>query len=331
MESVAAMTGRRQLKVLLAEPRGYCAGVERALEIVHLALKRWGPPVYVRHDIVHNLRVVAKLRSKGVVFVDELDECPDDRPVIFSAHGVAASVKEEAERRNLLTVDATCPLVAKVHAAARWHSRQGRQIVMVGQKGHAETIGTMGQVAEGEMLLVQSTEDIGKLAPRDEGKLAYTTQTTLSVDDVAETVDALRRRFPKIAEPKTDDICYATTNRQNAVKALARQVDVLFVIGAPHSSNTRHLVETGRRAGCGCVLLLQGAGDLNWNVLEGARRLGITASASSPEYIVEEMLEAIRERFELSVETVSAAVEDVKFNVPRILQRQGTDLNKSSP
>ena len=325
------MTGRRQLKVLLAEPRGYCAGVERALEIVDLALQRWGPPIYVRHDIVHNLRVVAELRSKGVVFVDELHECPDDRPVIFSAHGVAASVKEEAERRNLLTVDATCPLVAKVHAEARWHNRQGRQIVMVGQKGHAETIGTMGQVAEGEVLLVQSTDDVGLLEPRDEGNLAYTTQTTLSVDEVAETVDALRRRFPKIAAPKKDDICYATTNRQNAVKALARQVDVLFVIGAPHSSNTRHLVETGRRAGCGCVLLLQGAGDLNWNVLEGARRLGITASASSPEYIVEEMLEAIRERFELSVETVSAAVEDIKFNVPRILQKKGTELSKSGP
>ncbi len=325
------MTGRRQLKVFLAQPRGYCAGVERALEIVDLALKRWGPPIYVRHDIVHNLRVVAKLRSKGVVFVDELKECPDDRPVIFSAHGVAASVKEEAERRNLLTVDATCPLVAKVHAAARWHSRQGRQIVMVGQDGHAETIGTMGQVAEGEMLLVQSTDDVGKLAPRDEGKLAYTTQTTLSVDEVAETVDALRRRFPKIAAPKTDDICYATTNRQNAVKALARQVDVMFVIGAPHSSNTRHLVETGRRAGCDRVLLVQGADDLDWKALDGAQRLGITASASSPEYIVDEMLEAVSERFELSVETVSAAVEDVKFNVPRILQRQGTELGKSGP
>ena len=325
------MTGRRRLKVLLAEPRGYCAGVERALGIVDLALERWGPPIYVRHDIVHNLRVVAELRSKGVVFVDELDECPDDRPVIFSAHGVAASVKEEAERRNLLTVDATCPLVAKVHAEARWHSRQGRQVVMVGQKGHAETVGTMGQVAEGEMLLVQSIEDIGSLAPRDEGKLAYTTQTTLSVDDVAETVDALRRRFPKIAAPRKDDICYATTNRQNAVKALARRVDVLFVIGAPHSSNTRHLVETGRRAGCECVLLLQGARELDWNALEGARCLGITASASSPECIVEEMLEAVRGRFDLTVETVSAAVEDVRFNVPRILRKQGTELSESGP
>ena len=328
---MGAIVEKSSLEVLLAAPRGFCAGVERALDIVELTLKRWGSPIYVKHDIVHNSRVVEELRTKGVVFVEELNECPDDRPVVYSAHGVAASVKEEAIRRNLLTVDATCPLVAKVHAEAKWHNRQGRQIVMIGQQGHAETTGTMGQVAEGEMMLVQSVDDIEALEPRDESKLAYTTQTTLSVDDVANTVEALRRRFPKIVGPGKDDICYATTNRQNAVKAIACQVDVMFVVGAPHSSNPRHLVQTGQRAGCCSVLLVQGIGDWNWNVLDGAKKLGITASASCPETIVEEVIDAVGERFELTFRTIASAVENVKFNVPRILLQQDPEPEDTNP
>lgn len=305
------------IEILLAAPRGFCAGVERAVRIVEQALARWGPPVYVRHEIVHNRRVVDSLRAKGAVFVEELHECPDDRPVILSAHGVPKSVIGEARRRDLLFVDATCPLVSKVHNQAINYSRSDRQIVMIGHRNHPETIGTLGQVPEGDILLVESDRDVAFLEPRSEDNLAYVTQTTLSYDDTADTIAALRRRFPSIVGPKKDDICYASTNRQAAVKTIAPKVDVLFVVGAPHSSNSQRLVEVGLKAGCGSAQLIQEAKEIDWKPLTGIETVGVTAGASAPEKTVDEVLRALCERFTAKTTTVTTAEEHVEFKLPR--------------
>ena len=308
------------LTLYLAAPRGFCAGVDRAIKIVELALEKWGAPVFVRHEIVHNKFVVDALRGKGAVFVEELDECPDDRPVIFSAHGVPKAVPAEAAKREMVYVDATCPLVSKVHIEAERHHNNGLQMVMIGHDGHPETIGTMGQLPEGEVLLVETVEDVAKIIPRDAGKLAFITQTTLSVDDTAEIVSALQTRFPNIVGPHKEDICYATTNRQEAVKAVSPKIDALLVIGAPNSSNSKRLVEVGRNAGCAYSQLVQRASDIDWRALEGISALGLTAGASAPEVLVNEVIDAFREHFDVTVELVETAKERVEFKVPRVLR-----------
>jgi 4-hydroxy-3-methylbut-2-en-1-yl diphosphate reductase len=308
------------LTLYLAAPRGFCAGVDRAIRIVELALEKWGAPVYVRHEIVHNKYVVDDLRAKGAVFVEELDDCPDDRPVVFSAHGVPKAVPAEAARRNLIAVDATCPLVTKVHMEAARHHEAGLQMVMIGHAGHPETVGTMGQLPPGEVLLVETEADVAALQVRDPGKLAFITQTTLSVDDTAGIVAALRARFPSIIGPHKEDICYATTNRQAAVKAVAGRIDALLVIGAPNSSNSLRLVEVGRAAGCPYAQLVQRAADIDWRALQGIRSVGITAGASAPEVLVNEVIDAFRARYAVTVEIVETAVENVEFKVPRVLR-----------
>jgi 4-hydroxy-3-methylbut-2-enyl diphosphate reductase len=307
-------------KIFLAAPRGFCAGVDRAIKIVEMALEKWGAPVYVRHEIVHNKFVVDNLRDKGAVFVEELDECPNDRPVIFSAHGVPKSIPAEAEQRNMIFVDATCPLVSKVHIEAERHSGNGLQMVMIGHKGHPETIGTMGQLPEGEVLLVETVEDVADLDVRDPDSLAYVTQTTLSIDDTADIVAALQNRFPKIVGPHKEDICYATTNRQMAVKAIAGKVDALLVVGAPNSSNSKRLVEVGAKAGCTYAQLVQRADDIDWNALGDMENIGITAGASAPEVLVNEVIDAFRAKGEVEVEIVETAQENVNFKVPRVLR-----------
>jgi 4-hydroxy-3-methylbut-2-enyl diphosphate reductase len=309
------------LKILMAAPRGFCAGVDRAIQIVELALAKYGSPVYVRHEIVHNRFVVDGLRAKGAVFVDELDEVPDsDAPVIFSAHGVPKSVPADARRRNLHFLDATCPLVSKVHKEAEAHHARGLEIVMIGHKGHPEVIGTMGQLPQGAVSLIETIADAEAFAPRDPERLAYITQTTLSIDDTAAMIDVLRRRFPGIAEPRKDDICYATTNRQAAVKAIAPRCDHLIVVGAPNSSNSMRLVEVATRAGCPTASLVQRAADIEWHKLAGARTIGITAGASAPEVLVDEVVDAFRTRFDVTVETVVTTEERIAFNVPRELR-----------
>lgn len=307
-------------KIFLAAPRGFCAGVDRAIKIVEMALEKWGAPVYVRHEIVHNKFVVDNLRDKGAVFVEELDECPNDRPVIFSAHGVPKSVPAEAENRNMIFVDATCPLVSKVHIEAERHSSNGLQMVMIGHKGHPETIGTMGQLPAGEVLLVETVDDVDQLVVRDPDFLAYVTQTTLSIDDTADIVAELHRRFPKIVGPHKEDICYATTNRQMAVKAIAGKVDALLVVGAPNSSNSKRLVEVGAKAGCKYAQLVQRADDIDWNALGDMQNIGITAGASAPEVLVNEVIDAFRAKGEINVEIVETAQENVNFKVPRVLR-----------
>lgn len=308
------------ITLYLAAPRGFCAGVDRAIKIVEMALRKWGAPVYVRHEIVHNKYVVDGLRAKGAVFVEELGECPDDRPVIFSAHGVAKSVPAEARRRNMVFVDATCPLVSKVHIEAQRHAENGLQMIMIGHEGHPETEGTMGQLPEGEVLLVETVADVARVRPRDPDRLAFVTQTTLSIDDTAEIVAALKARFPGIVGPHKEDICYATTNRQEAVKAMAPLADAMLVVGAPNSSNSRRLVEVGAKAGCRYSQLVQRAADIDWRALEGISSIGITAGASAPEMLVNEVIDAFRDRYEVRIEPVETAVEDVEFKVPRILR-----------
>ena len=308
------------LTLFLAAPRGFCAGVDRAVKIVEMALQKWGAPVYVRHEIVHNRFVVEGLRAKGAVFVEELDECPADRPVIFSAHGVPKSVPEAAEARGMLYVDATCPLVSKVHAEAARHADEGLQMVMIGHAGHPEVLGTMGQLPPGEVLLVETVADVASLAPRDPARLAYITQTTLSVDDTAAVIAALQARFPAIVGPAKEDICYATTNRQAAVRALAPKVAALLVIGAPNSSNSRRLVEVGRAAGCDYAQLVQSAAEIDWRALGSPGAVGVTAGASAPEVLVHELIAAFRARFEVTLELVETAREDVEFKVPRVLR-----------
>jgi 4-hydroxy-3-methylbut-2-enyl diphosphate reductase len=307
------------LTLLLAGPRGFCAGVDRAIQIVERALERYGAPVYVRHEIVHNRFVVETLEEKGAIFVEELDEVPDGVPVVFSAHGVPKAVPAEAERRHLLYLDATCPLVSKVHREAERHFSKGYQIVLIGHAGHPEVIGTMGQLPRGAVLLVESAADVEALTVEDEDNLAYITQTTLSVDDAAAMVAALKRRFPRIHGPRKDDICYATTNRQQAVKAIAGRCDALIVIGAANSSNSARLVDVALKSGCPKATLVPGAERIDWDFLAGVQRLGITAGASAPEILVEEVVAACRARFEVDVEEVSVVQETVTFNLPRAL------------
>lgn len=313
---------KQKLDLYLAAPRGFCAGVDRAIKIVEMAIEKWGAPVYVRHEIVHNKYVVDGLRAKGAVFVEKLSECPDDRPVIFSAHGVPKSVPAKAQARNMIYVDATCPLVSKVHIEADRHHMNGLQMVMIGHAGHPETIGTMGQLPDGEVLLVETPGDVAKLTPRDENKLAFITQTTLSVDDTAEIVTALKARFPNIIGPHKEDICYATTNRQEAVKAVAPKIDALLVIGAPNSSNSRRLVEVGSNAGCNYSQLVQRAKDIDWRAMDGVTSVGITAGASAPEVLIEEVIDAFKDRYDVTTKIVETAVENVEFKVPRVLREE---------
>ena len=307
------------LTILLAQPRGFCAGVDRAIQIVEMALERYGQPIYVRHEIVHNRFVVENLEAKGAIFVDELDEVPEGAKVIFSAHGVPKSVPAEAERRELFYLDATCPLVSKVHNQAQHRQRNGRHILLIGHEGHPEVIGTMGQLPAEAMTLVETVEDVAALEIPDNTPLAYVTQTTLSVDDTAAIVTALRARFPDIAEPGSEDICYATTNRQEAVKAIAERCDAMIVIGAPNSSNSNRLVEVALRAGCADAALVERASAMDWDRFAGCRTLGLSAGASAPEVLVEEFVNACRERFDVSIEEVTVRKEDVHFNLPRAL------------
>ena len=313
------MSQRKPLTILLASPRGFCAGVDRAIQIVEQALAKYGRPVYVRHEIVHNRFVVESLEAKGAVFVDELDQVPAGVPVVFSAHGVPKSVPAEAEQRQLFYLDATCPLVSKVHREAERHFAAGCRIVLIGHRGHPEVIGTMGQLPDGAVMLVEDVAQAEALQVPAGEKLAYATQTTLSVDDTAAIVDVLRRRFPAIEGPKKEDICYATTNRQASVKAIAAQADAVLVIGAPNSSNSMRLVEVARNVGCPRAHLVQRAADIDWAWLDDVRRLGITAGASAPETLVEEVIAACRERFHVAIEEIKVTQENVVFKLPRAL------------
>ena len=309
-----------ELTLFLAAPRGFCAGVDRAIKIVELAIEKWGAPVFVRHEIVHNKFVVDDLCKKGAVFVEELDECPNDRPVIFSAHGVPKSVPLDAEKREMTYVDATCPLVSKVHIEAERHHKNGLQLIMIGHEGHPETLGTMGQLPEGEVILVETVEDVEHIQPRDNEKLAYITQTTLSVDDTINIVEALKKRFNNIIGPHKEDICYATTNRQKAVKEIAPKIDALLVIGAPNSSNSKRLVEVGKSSGCRYAQLVQRAIDIDWRSREGIKSVGITAGASAPEILINEVINAFNARYDVKKQVVETAIENVSFKVPRILR-----------
>jgi 4-hydroxy-3-methylbut-2-enyl diphosphate reductase len=295
--------------------------VDRAIQIVELALAKYGAPVYVRHEIVHNRFVVDSLRAKGAVFVEELDDIPEtDQPVIFSAHGVAKSVPSAARARNMFVLDATCPLVFKVHIEAARHHEEGLQILLIGHAGHPEVVGTMGQLPDGAVTLIETAADAERFAPLDAGKLAFVTQTTLSVDDTAAIVGVLRRRFPSIVGPHKEDICYATTNRQAAVKAIAPKIGCLLVVGSPQSSNSLRLVEVAERAGCPTARLIEGARDIPWTDIEGLGSVGVTAGASAPETLVEEVIDAFRDRFDVKLETVTTALERIAFNVPRELR-----------
>ncbi|MEX0922074.1 MAG: 4-hydroxy-3-methylbut-2-enyl diphosphate reductase [Rhodovibrionaceae bacterium] len=307
------------LKIRLANPRGFCAGVDRAIAIVERALEIYGPPVYVRHEIVHNRFVVESLESKGAVFVEDLREIPEDVPVIFSAHGVPKAVPAEAERRNLLYVDATCPLVSKVHREAERHHRAGRKIVLIGHAGHPEVIGTMGQLPEGAIQLVETLADVEGIETADASELAYVTQTTLSVDDTALIIAALKARFPEIQGPKKEDICYATTNRQEAVKEISQDADLVVVVGAPNSSNSQRLVEVAKRHGASRALLVQRAADIPWEALDSLRLVGLTAGASAPEVLVEEVIDAFRARYAVEIEMLDKPEEGVHFKLPRLL------------
>ena len=307
------------ITLLLAAPRGFCAGVERAVQIVERALERYGAPVYVRHEIVHNRFVVESLESKGAVFVDELDEVPTGAPVVFSAHGVPKSVPVEADRRHLISLDATCPLVSKVHREAERHHGAGRHIVLIGHAGHPEVIGTMGQLPAGAVTLVESTADAEALELPKGRSVAYITQTTLAVDEAAAIIAVLGRRFPQIHGPRREDICYATTNRQLAVKSIAPSCDAMLIVGAPNSSNSVRLVEVAKSAGCGKAWLVQRAADIDWSWFAGVRRLGITAGASAPEVLVQEVIAACRERFVVTIEELAVIEESVHFRLPRAL------------
>lgn len=314
---------RKPLTVLLAAPRGFCAGVDRAIQIVERAIEKYGAPVYVRHEIVHNRHVVDRLRSLGAIFVEELDECPNDRPVVFSAHGVPKSVPAEAGRRQMLYLDATCPLVSKVHVEAQRHYEAGKEIVLIGHAGHPEVIGTMGQLPDGVVTLIETVEDAKTFTPKDPANLAFATQTTLSVDDTAGIVGALRARFPQMAAPHKEDICYATTNRQEAVKSVSARADVLLVIGSANSSNSVRLAEVGARAGCRAHLI-DDASALDFAWLDGAQTVGVTAGASAPEDLVQGVIDKLAERFDLSIEMEEAAREAVTFKLPRLLAETET-------
>ena len=310
---------RRPLKVHLATPRGFCAGVDRAIQIVERAIEKYGAPVYVRHEIVHNRHVVDRLKGLGAVFVEELSECPTDRPVVFSAHGVPKSVPAEARQREMIYLDATCPLVSKVHVEAQRHYDAGKEIVLIGHAGHPEVVGTMGQLPEGVVKLIETVEDARAFTPKDPGNVAFATQTTLSVDDTAEIVAALRERFPEIAAPHKEDICYATTNRQEAVKALQARADVLLVLGSANSSNSVRLVEVGKRSGARAAYLIDDAGKLDFAWLDGASTVGVTAGASAPEVLVQGLIDRLAEVFDVTVEDVDTVQETVSFKLPRAL------------
>nr|WP_183077984.1 4-hydroxy-3-methylbut-2-enyl diphosphate reductase [Oceanibaculum indicum] len=307
------------LTLLLAGPRGFCAGVDRAIQIVERSLEKFGAPVYVRHEIVHNRFVVESLEKKGAVFVEELDEVPVDAPVVFSAHGVPKSVPAEAERRKMVYLDATCPLVSKVHREAERHFAAGRLILLIGHAGHPEVIGTMGQLPDGAVRLIETVAEAETIELPADREIAYVTQTTLSVDDTAGIIAALRKRIPQLAAPKQEDICYATTNRQQAVKAIAARCEAILVIGAPNSSNSKRLVEVARVAGCPKAMLLQRADQMDWSFLDGLTRLGVTAGASAPDVLIEELIDACRQRFDVTVEEVITAEEDIHFKLPKAL------------
>ena len=307
------------MKILLAAPRSFCAGVDRAIKIVELALEKHGAPVYVRHEIVHNRRVVEELEGKGAVFVEELDEVPAGVPVVFSAHGVPKSVVADAERSGMRYLDATCPLVTKVHVDAARHRKKGRNVILIGHARHPEVVGTMGQFGEGEMILVEDAAQAETVQIPDPGKLAYVTQTTLSVDDTAEIVSILRRRFPAIVAPRKEDICYATTNRQAAVKALVGDCDAMIVLGARNSSNSNRLVEVARSAGCRKAILVRDATEIEDAWFDGVGTLGITAGASAPESLVQDLIASLRNRCDVTVEERRVAEEDIAFSLPRSL------------
>ncbi len=312
------------LTLFLAAPRGFCAGVDRAIRIVEKTIARFGAPVYVRHEIVHNRYVVESLKEKGAIFVEELNEIPDStRPVIFSAHGVAKSVPEEAKARGMFQIDAACPLVTKVHREAESQHAASREVILIGHEGHPEVIGTMGQLPPGAVYLVETVEDARKLAPRDPQNLAYITQTTLSVDDTRSIVAELKSRFPALGEPRKEDICYATTNRQEAIKKIAANCGAMIVMGAPNSSNSRRLVEVARREGCAKAWLIERAEDIPFDQFEAIGSLGLSAGASAPEVLVEEAIEAVRARYETRIEIVTTAEENISFGLPRELRRGG--------
>lgn len=316
------------LTILLSAPRGFCAGVDRAIQIVERAIDKYGAPVYVRHEIVHNRFVVDSLKAKGAVFVEELSEIPDDgQPVIFSAHGVPKAVPSEAKAREMFFIDATCPLVSKVHKEAEKHFELGRQVVLIGHAGHPEVIGTMGQLPTGAVLLVETVDDVAALSVRDESNLAFCTQTTLSVDDTADIVASLKAKFPAVIGPGREDICYATTNRQAAVKAIAPRCDALMVIGAPNSSNSNRLVEVGVAYGCRKAILVQRAAEIDWNWFESINVLGLTAGASAPDVLIDEVIAAAKARFDVIVEEIAITQENVVFNIPRVL-REAEDLRR---
>lgn len=319
------MSDLPKLDIVLCAPRGFCAGVDRAIQIVELALEKYGAPVYVRHEIVHNKFVVDGLRAKGAVFVEELDEIPaTDAPVVFSAHGVPKSVPADAVARNMFFLDATCPLVSKVHVEAQRHHAEGHEIVLIGHKGHPEVVGTMGQLPEGAISLIETVADAEAFTPRDPQTLSFVTQTTLSIDDTAEIVAALKRRFPTISAPHKEDICYATTNRQEAVKHVAPEVEAMIVVGAPNSSNSMRLVEVAERSGCKISILVQRAAEIDWAMFKGIKSLGVTAGASAPETLVDEIIDAFAKRYDISVTSRVTARENIAFNVPRELRVAGS-------
>lgn len=317
----AAMEKRPHLDILLCAPRGFCAGVDRAIQIVELALQKYGAPVYVRHAIVHNKYVVEGLEAKGAVFVEELDEIPDtEAPVVFSAHGVPKSVPAEARTRNMFFLDATCPLVSKVHVEATRHFEEGHEIVLIGHAGHPEVIGTMGQLPVGAVTLIETIDDANTFVPKNPESLAFVTQTTLSVDDTRDIVAALKARFPSINGPHKEDICYATTNRQESIKAVAPLVDAMIVVGSPHSSNSQRLVEVALRSGCKIATLVDRASDIDWALYGNLTSLGVSAGASAPESLVEEVIDAFAERYDVKVETKTTAEENIAFNIPKVLR-----------
>ncbi len=315
----APVASRLPLTVLLASPRGFCAGVDRAIQIVERAIAKYGAPVYVRHEIVHNRHVVERLRALGAVFVEELADCPTDRPVVFSAHGVPKAVPAEARSRQMLYLDATCPLVSKVHVEAQRRHDDGQHVLLIGHAGHPEVLGTMGQLPEGAVTLIETVADVAALAPADPARLAFVTQTTLSVDDTAEIVAALQARFPGMSAPLKEDICYATTNRQEAVKRLAADCGLVLVVGSKKSSNSLRLVEVAVRAGSRDARLIDDAGDIDWAWLEGVGTVGLTAGASAPELLVDGVIDALAARYELTVEEVNPTRETVTFKLPRVL------------
>ncbi len=320
MQTSEKSTARAKKTLLLASPRGFCAGVDRAIQIVEKSLEKYGAPIYVRHEIVHNRHVVSRLENMGAIFVTELDECPDDRPVVFSAHGVPKSVPAAAQARDMTFLDATCPLVSKVHIEAERHAKNERHILLIGHAGHPEVIGTMGQLPKGHMSLIETEDDAKNFTPKNPENLALVTQTTLSVDDTAALIKILKTRFPNIALPYKEDICYATTNRQAAVKAIAETCDLLLVIGAQNSSNSKRLVEVGALAGASKAMLVSSADDLNWDIVDRAKTIGLSSGASAPEYLTTGLIAALKSRYNMTIQEVEVVKENVIFRLPRQLR-----------